>query len=84
MMVRTQISLTSELHAQVRARASECGVSLAEYIRRLVARDLIEPPRSVERSLVFDLGSTGGSDIASEKDRMIADAMSAGKRRHSD
>lgn len=83
MMVRTQISLTSELHAQVRARASECGVSLAEYIRRLVARDLIEPPRNVDRSLVFDLGSSGGNDIASEKDRMIADATSAGKRRQS-
>ena len=84
MMVRMQISLTSELHAQVRARASESGVSFAEYIRRLVARDLIEPPRSVERSLVFDLGSSEGSDIASEKDRMIAVATSAGKLRKSD
>lgn len=84
MMVRTQISLTSELHAQVRARASECGVSLAEYIRRLVAQDLIEPARSVDRSVVFDLGSAGGSDISSEKDRMIADAVSAAKRRNSD
>lgn len=80
MMVRTQISLTSELHAQVRARATECGVSLAEYIRRLVARDLIEPPRSVDRSLVFDLGSSGGTNVGSEKDRMIADSISAGKR----
>jgi len=84
MMVKTQIYLTAELHAQVRARASERGVSLAEYIRRLVARDLIQPPRSVDRSLVFDLGSTGGSDIASEKHRMIADAMSAGIRHRSD
>lgn len=83
MMVRTQISLTSELHARVRARASECGVSLAEYIRRLVARDLIEPPRSVDRSLVFDLGSSGGTNVGSDKDRMIADSISAGKRHHS-
>ena len=81
MMVRTQISLTPELHAQVRARASECGVSLAEYILRLVERDLVELPRSVDRSLVFDLGSAGGSDIVSEKDRMLAEAISAGKRR---
>lgn len=81
MMVRTQISLPSELHAQIRARASERGVSLAEYVRRLVARDLIDLPRSVNRSLVFDLGSSRGNDIASEKDRMIADAISAGKRR---
>lgn len=83
MMVRTPISLASELHAQARARVSECGISFAEYIRRLVARDLVESARSVDRSLVFDLGSAGGSDVSSEKDRMIADAMSAGKRRHS-
>jgi len=82
MMVRIQISLTPELHAQVLARASKCGVSLAEYIRRLLERDLIEPPRSVDPSPVFDLGSSGRSEIVEEKDRMIADAMSAGKRRH--
>ena len=82
-MVRTEISLTSELHTQVRARASECGVSLAEYIRRLVARDLVELPRSADRSLVFDLGSSQGNDISSEKDRIIAEAIGAGKRRQS-
>lgn len=80
MMVRTQTSLTSELLAQVRGRASECGVSLAEGIRRLVPRDIVDPPRSADRSQVFDLGSSRGNNIGLQKDRMIADAISAGKR----
>ena len=83
MMVRTQISLNSELHTQVRARAAALGVSLAEYMRRLVDRDLADSPRSIDRSIVFDLGTSGTSDIASEKDRMIAEATAAGKLRHS-
>ena len=83
-MVRTQISLNSELHARIRARAAALGVSLAEYIRRLVDQDLAESPRSVDRSTVFDLGTSQGIDIASEKDRMIGVAIGAGKRRGSD
>ncbi len=81
MMVRTQILLNSELHNRVRARAAGLGVSLAEYIRRLVDRDLAESPRQVDRAVVFDLGRSIGTDIASEKDRMIGEATQAAKRR---
>ena len=84
MMVRTQISLNSELHTRIRARAAQYGVSLAEYIRRLVAQDLAGPARSVARSIVFDLGTSEGTDIALEKDHMIGEAASAGTRRHPD
>ena len=83
-MVRTQISLNSEIHALTRERAAKLGISLAEYMRRLVDRDLAESPRSIDRSIVFDLGTSGTSDIASEKDRMIAEAIAAGKRQRSD
>ena len=83
MMVRTQISLDSELHTQVRARAAGLGVSLAEYIRRLVDRDLADVPKPVDRSIVFDLGASAGTDIASDKDRMIGQAFGDGKRRRS-
>lgn len=80
MMVRTQISLDAERHARVRARAAALGISLAEYLRRLVDRDLAESPREVDRSIVFDLGASKGTDIASEKDRMIAEATEGAKR----
>ena len=57
-------------------------VSLAEYIRRLVDQDLAAPARSVDRSIVFDLGTSEGTDIALEKDHMIGEAVGAGTRRH--
>ncbi len=77
MMIRTQISLDSERHAQARARAAELGVSLAEYMRRLVDRDVARPARTVDRSVVFDLGGGIPTDIARDKDRMIAEAAAA-------
>ena len=84
MMVRTQISLESERHAQARARAAALGVSLAEYMRRLVDRDLAERPRGADRSVVFDLGTSRGTDIAVEKARMIGEATAAGRPRRGD
>lgn len=68
----------------VRVRAADLGISIAEYIRRLVDRDLSQPSKNADRSLVFDLGSSGRTDIASEKSRMIAEAIAARKRRGSD
>ena len=80
MMIRTQISLDSERHAEARARAAAYGISLAEYVRRLVDRDLAAQPRGVDRSIVFDLGASRGTDIASDKARMIGEATGAKKR----
>jgi hypothetical protein len=77
MMVRTQITLQSELQRQARRRASEMGLSLAEYVRRLVARDLARPEQKADVSCIFDLGSSGGSNIAKNKDAMIAEAFSS-------
>ena len=84
MMVRTQISLNAELHTRVRVRAAALGVSLAEYIRRLVDQDLTESPRRADRSAVFDLGTSAGTDIGTDKARMVAEATGAEKYRYSD
>jgi hypothetical protein len=75
MMVRTQITLETELQRRARQRASEIGVSLAEYVRRLVARDLARPESRADVSSIFDLGASGGSNIAVDKDSMIAEAF---------
>lgn len=83
MMVRTQISIDAEMHTRVRARAAALGISLAEYFRRLVDRDMAEMPRNVDRSIVFNLGASRGANIAMEKDRMIEEAIRAGKLKHS-
>lgn len=82
MMVRTQITLESELQRQARKRASELGVSLAEYVRRLVERDLVRPEQKADISCIFDLGSSGGSDIARNKDAMIAEAYASFHKNH--
>jgi hypothetical protein len=75
MMARTQIMLESHTHRRARQRASELGVSLAEYVRRLVARDLSAPQTPVDVTLMFDLGTSGQSDIARNKDLMIVEAF---------
>jgi hypothetical protein len=57
------------------------GISLAEYLRRLVERDLGEPRTSPSPSIVFDLGASSGSDIARNKDAMLAEAFSSTGRK---
>jgi hypothetical protein len=75
MMARTQITLDPELHRMARERAAELGISLAEYIRRLVARDVAPARAPVDVSAFFNLGSSGGSDIARHKDEYIGQAL---------
>lgn len=75
MMARTQITLESQAHRRARQRASELGVSLAEYVRRLVARDLAGPQPKADVTSVFNLGTSGGSNIARNKDAMLAEAF---------
>lgn len=76
-MARTQISLDAELHRVARKRAADLGISLAEYVRRLIGQDLGTPRRRVDPSWVFDLGASGGSNIARNKDEMIGEAIAA-------
>ena len=75
MMSRTQITLEPEIQRRARQRANDLGVSLAEYLRRLVARDLGSFQTKADPALVFDLGASGGSDIAKDKSKMIAEAF---------
>ena len=77
MMSRTQITLGLETHRRARKRAAELGVSFAEYIRSLVARDLASPRKATDPSILFALGRSTGSDIAADKDKMIAEAFGA-------
>jgi hypothetical protein len=80
MMTRTQITLEPETHRRARQRASDLGVSLAAYLRHLVERDLGSRQTTADPCCVFDLGSSGGSDIASNKDRLIAEALRPNRR----
>jgi hypothetical protein len=75
MMARAQITLEPEFQRRARQRASDLGVSFAAYIRGLVVRDLSHPKAVVGIESIFDLGSSGGSNIARQKHPMIEEAF---------
>jgi hypothetical protein len=65
-----------ELQRRAQAKATELGISFAEYIRRLVADDLGTPKPKPDISILFDLGaSREPTDIARDKDKMIGEAV---------
>jgi HicB family len=78
MMSRTQISLDPEDHRAARRRAAEQGISLAEYVRRLVHEDLTDTHQpKADISAIFDLGDSGGSDVANHKHEYVGEAVDA-------
>jgi hypothetical protein len=89
MNARTQITIDPELQDLAHAKASELGISFAEYVRRLLAQDLASARRKVHVSAVFDLVDEGPpTNIARDKDKMVAEAVwqehlrkTSGKRR---
>ncbi len=80
MMAKTQITLETEMQRRARQRANDLGVSLAEYFRRLLARDLARPETAAHVDRIFDLGTSDDSDIASQKDSMIAEAFQSKRK----
>jgi len=80
MMSRSQTTLEPGIQRRARQRASDLGISLAEYIRRLVARDLGGSSVTSDPAAVFDLGSAGGSDVARNKNAMVSEALAS--KRH--
>jgi hypothetical protein len=81
MMTRTQITLDPETQRRAKKRAAELGISFAEYIRRLVARDLRGPQRRANPSVVFNLGTSRGTDVARDKDALVGEAVAAARKR---
>jgi hypothetical protein len=76
MNARTQITMDPEMQRRAHAKAAELGISLAEYVRRLVATDLGEPKPKADISMVFDLGASDEpTDIARDKDKMLGRAV---------
>ena len=69
-MTHEAIHLESELRERARRRSAALGINITEYVRRLVEADLRTDP-----AIVFNLGSSGGSDIARNKDGMLGEAF---------
>lgn len=77
MVTRMQVTLDDDQHRRAKQKADSDGVSLAEYIRRLVATDLGEGRAPADISAVFNLGGSGGSDVSRHKDDYIGEAVEA-------
>lgn len=76
MKVRAQITLPPDLQSKARRKATELGISFAEYIRRVISKDLGGSERPVDVSAVFDLVTSGKpTSIARDKDKMIGEAV---------
>lgn len=72
---RTQITLNPALDRRAKQRARELGISFAEYVRRVIAADLAEPDAASPIVQLAGIGDSGGSDVAAEKDRYLAEAL---------
>jgi hypothetical protein len=76
MNARIQITMDPEMRRRARAKAAELGISFAEYVRRVIDRDLGEAKPKADISTFFDLIKDGPpSDIARDKDKLIGEAV---------
>ena len=72
MSARTQITLDRSLQRRAYAKAAELGISFAEYVRRLLAKDLGDPTAKADISAVFDLGASDEpTNIARDKHALL-------------
>lgn len=75
MNTRMQVTLPREQHLRLAAKARAAGMSMAEYIRQLVADDLEEPGDEAELEELFGIGDSGGSDVARHQDEYLGEAL---------
>ena len=75
--MRTQIALEAEQHALVKQKAAALGITMAEYIRRLVDQDLAGGGTNADLSAIIGIGRSGGSDIATEGTAAVSEAVAA-------
>jgi hypothetical protein len=76
MNARTQITLDPDTQRRAHAKAAELGISFAEYVRRLIARDQHEAKGEFDISVMFDLVDEGrATNIARDKDKMVNEAI---------
>jgi hypothetical protein len=68
--------LSAEAHRLAKQRAGELGVSLAEYIRQALDRELGEPAPPGDISAIFGIFNTGEADVSQGIYRYVDQAVS--------
>jgi hypothetical protein len=81
MKVRMQFAIDTELKRRATERAGESGLSFGEYVVNLIERDFALPKTKIGVEAIFNLGSSGGSDIARNKKQIIGEAFAARRRK---
>jgi hypothetical protein len=82
MTSRMQISLDLSLRLRAFRKASKQGVSMAEFVRRAIERDLEAPSSKPDVSVIFGIGrSKEPTNIALNKNTMIAESLESKVRR---
>ncbi len=74
MVVRTQITLDATAHRRAKRRAADLGISFAEYVRRVLDRELGDEPKG-DISEIFGLFDSGVSDVSSNVDKYLGEAL---------
>ena len=72
----TPIVLEPALEKRAQQHAQQLGISLADYIAQLITQDLGNPVPISNPSIIFNLGDSGGTDIARDKDHLLGAAIS--------
>src|SRR5262245_52289918 len=88
---RTNITLSPEMQRRAQAKANELSISLEDYVRVLVAREVGEPAQGFHEeearglheyglktdiSIFFDLIDEGPpTNIARDKDKLVGEAV---------
>jgi len=78
-MVRTQIQLTEELFEETHKAAAAQGVSMAEYVRRSLARSLEQEQNAEARKQALELIGCVRSeegDLSENHDKYLAEFYS--------
>ncbi len=72
-----QVMLDPSDRRRARRRAAESGITLAEYVRRLVRQDLEGWTPEADVVAAIEIDDSGGSDIATYGDRSLGEAVAA-------
>jgi hypothetical protein len=85
MTSRMQITIDPALRHRATKKAEKLGVSMAEYIRRAIERDLetlVAKPDVPDISVIFGIGkSKDQTNIALNKKAMIAESLASKVKR---
>ncbi|MCY3805578.1 MAG: hypothetical protein OXG91_03670 [bacterium] len=75
--MRTVITLSDEVHARAKQRAADLGISFAEFVRRLLDRELDAPAPQAGIDSICGMVAGTPFDMARDGDRVIAGARHA-------